>query len=110
MVRAVPAGNAASRQVAREFADQGVKLVAVNLAETPDQVRTALTQLQLDMPVALDRQGRVAEQYGAMPSRKRSSLVVTASCSASSSAPATILMINYERLSAVLTPDDKEAK
>jgi thiol-disulfide isomerase/thioredoxin len=52
-------------KVAREFADQGVKLVAVNLAETPDQVRTALAQLQLDMPVALDRQGRVAEQYGA---------------------------------------------
>ncbi len=52
-------------KVAREFADQGVKLVAVNLAETPDQVRAALAQLQLDMPVALDRQGRVAEQYGA---------------------------------------------
>ena len=29
-------------KVAREFADQGVKLVAVNLAETPEQIQAAL--------------------------------------------------------------------
>jgi len=52
-------------KVAREFADKGVKLVAVNLEETPEQVKAALGRLQLDMPVALDRQGRVAERYGA---------------------------------------------
>jgi thiol-disulfide isomerase/thioredoxin len=53
-------------RVVREFAEQGVKLVGVNLAETPEQVRGALTQLELEsLPVALDRQGRVAEQYGA---------------------------------------------
>ncbi|HEY4313178.1 MAG TPA: TlpA disulfide reductase family protein [Pirellulales bacterium] len=52
-------------KVTREFADQGVKLVAVNLSETPEQIRTALEQLQISVPVALDRQGRVAEQYGA---------------------------------------------
>jgi thiol-disulfide isomerase/thioredoxin len=52
-------------KVAAEFADQGVKLVAVNLEETPDQVKGALERLQLHMPVALDRNGRVAEKYGA---------------------------------------------
>ncbi|MBI2823778.1 MAG: TlpA family protein disulfide reductase [Planctomycetia bacterium] len=52
-------------RVAREFADQGVKLVAINLEETPDKVKAALERLQLDMTVALDRDGRVAEKYGA---------------------------------------------
>ena len=52
-------------KVAAEFADRGVKLVAINLQETPDQVKTALARLGLDMPVALDRDGRVAEKYGA---------------------------------------------
>ena len=52
-------------KVAAEFADRGVKLVAVNLQETPDQVKTALARLGLDMPAVLDRDGRVAEKYGA---------------------------------------------
>jgi len=52
-------------KVAAEFAEQGVKLVAINLEETPDRVKAALERLQLHMPVALDRNGRVAEKYGA---------------------------------------------
>ena len=52
-------------KVADEFAGEGVKLVAINLEETPEQVKAALARLGLDMPVALDRNGRVAERYGA---------------------------------------------
>ena len=52
-------------QVTREFADQGVELVAINLQETSDQVKSALERLQLDVAVALDGNGRVAERYGA---------------------------------------------
>jgi peroxiredoxin len=52
-------------KVAREFADQGVELVAINLQEAPDRVRTALARLKLETTVALDHDGRVAERYGA---------------------------------------------
>ncbi|HWA97254.1 MAG TPA: TlpA disulfide reductase family protein, partial [Pirellulales bacterium] len=98
-------------KVAREFADQGVKLVAVNLAETPDQVRTALTQLQLDMPVALDRQGRVAEQYGAnaIPQTVivgRDGVVQRLFVGAGNHFDEQL----RAALRAVLTPEDKEAK
>jgi len=51
--------------VAREFAEQGVLLVAINLEETPDRIKTALERLKLDMAVALDKEGQVAERYGA---------------------------------------------
>jgi len=51
--------------VAREFADRDVELVAVNLEETPERVKAALERLGLTMTVALDRDGRVAEKYGA---------------------------------------------
>jgi thiol-disulfide isomerase/thioredoxin len=43
----------------------GVELVAVNLAETPDQVKAALARLNLDVAAALDETGRVAQMYGA---------------------------------------------
>jgi thiol-disulfide isomerase/thioredoxin len=52
-------------EVVREFADQRVELVAVNLQETPDQIKSALERLRLTTNVALDRDGRVAEKYGA---------------------------------------------
>ncbi|MBC8114574.1 MAG: TlpA family protein disulfide reductase, partial [Candidatus Saccharimonas sp.] len=52
-------------KVAHEFADQGVELVAVNLEETGDKVKAALERLKLSTTVALDRDGRVAEKYGA---------------------------------------------
>jgi peroxiredoxin len=52
-------------QVVGEFADQHVELVAINLQEAPEQIKAALQRLQLDMTVALDSDGRVAEKYGA---------------------------------------------
>jgi thiol-disulfide isomerase/thioredoxin len=52
-------------RVMYEFADQDVELVAVNLEETPDRVRATLERLQLSPAVALDREGLVAEKYGA---------------------------------------------
>src|SRR6185436_21014538 len=51
--------------VAREFAGEGVKLVAINLEETPEQIKIALTRLKLETSIALDKDGRVAERYGA---------------------------------------------
>jgi thiol-disulfide isomerase/thioredoxin len=51
-------------QVVREFADQNVELVAVNLEETPDRITAALERLKLETRVALDSNGRVAERYG----------------------------------------------
>ena len=52
-------------KVAHEFSEQGVSLVAINLEETPERVQTALERLKLQTTVALDRDGRVAERYGA---------------------------------------------
>ncbi len=52
-------------KVAREFADQGVELVGINLEETDDRVKALLERLQLSPAIALDRDGRVAEKYGA---------------------------------------------
>src|SRR5262245_52997119 len=52
-------------KVAAEFAEQGVTLVAINLEESPERVRATLERLKLEVTVALDRDGRVAERYGA---------------------------------------------
>ena len=52
-------------KVAHEFADQGVELYAVNLEESPDKIKAALERLKLETNVILDRDGRVAERYGA---------------------------------------------
>ena len=52
-------------QVTHEFADQGVELFAVNLEESADKVKAALERLKLSTTVILDRDGRVAEKYGA---------------------------------------------
>lgn len=52
-------------KVAKEFEDQGVELFAINLEESPDKVKAALERLKLSTTVALDRDGRVAERYGA---------------------------------------------
>jgi thiol-disulfide isomerase/thioredoxin len=50
--------------VAGEFADKGVELIAVNMEETPDQIKATLERHKLKMPVALDRDGVVAGKYG----------------------------------------------
>lgn len=52
-------------KVAAEFADQGVELVAVNLEEKEERIQAALDRLKIKVPVALDRNGRIAEKYGA---------------------------------------------
>jgi peroxiredoxin len=52
-------------QVTHEFADQGVELFAINLEESPEKITKALERLKLSTTVVLDRNGRVAEKYGA---------------------------------------------
>ena len=52
-------------KVAAEFEENGVKLIAINLGETPDQIKTVLTRLKLKTDVVLDTDGRIAERYGA---------------------------------------------
>ncbi len=49
----------------RDFADQGVQLIAVNLEEAPKQITAMLERHKLEMTVALDRDGAVAGKYGA---------------------------------------------
>ncbi len=52
-------------KVAHEFADQGVELFAINLEESADKITKALERLKLSTTVVLDRNGRIAEKYGA---------------------------------------------
>ena len=52
-------------RVTKEFRDQGVKLIAVNLQEAPKQISSMLERHKLDMTVALDIDGAVAGKYGA---------------------------------------------
>src|SRR5262249_8529392 len=51
--------------VAREFRDQGVQLIAVNLQETEKQISAMLERHKLELTVALDRDGGVAPKYAA---------------------------------------------
>jgi thiol-disulfide isomerase/thioredoxin len=48
-----------------DFDPQTVQFVAVNLQETRDDIVQALERLKLSVPVALDRDGRVAASYAA---------------------------------------------
>ena len=52
-------------RVTQEFRDQGVQLIAVNLQETPKEITAMLERHKLDLTVALDRDGVVAEKYAA---------------------------------------------
>lgn len=52
-------------QVASEFRDRDVRLVAVNLQEDPKQISAMLDRHKLKPEVALDRDGVVAEKYAA---------------------------------------------
>lgn len=49
----------------RDFSDQGVQLVAVNLEEAPKAIKSMLERHKLDVTVALDRDGVVAGKYQA---------------------------------------------
>ena len=52
-------------KVVEEFADQGVELFAINLEESADKITKALERLKLSTTVVLDKNGRIAEKYGA---------------------------------------------
>lgn len=49
----------------REFADQGVQLIAVNQEETPRQINGTLERHKLELTVALDRDASVGAKYQA---------------------------------------------
>ena len=49
----------------REFQEQGVQLIAVNLEEGPKPIKSMLERHKLDLTVALDRDGAVAGKYQA---------------------------------------------
>ena len=49
-----------------EFKDRKVRLVAVNLQETAEQVTALLTRQKLQVTVALDRDGAIADRYKAV--------------------------------------------
>ena len=53
-------------RVADEFKDRGVKLIAVNLQETPEQITAILERQGWHPTVALDREGAVAAKYKAV--------------------------------------------
>jgi peroxiredoxin len=53
-------------RAAGEFKDKGVRLVAVNLQETAEQVTALLERQKLHVTVALDRDGTVADKYKAV--------------------------------------------
>jgi len=52
-------------RVAREFKDRGVRLVAVNLQESPKEITAMLERHKMSLTVALDRDGVVANKYAA---------------------------------------------
>ena len=52
-------------RVIHEFQDRNVHLIAVNLQEAPAAITATLERLKLEMTVALDRDGVVAEKYAA---------------------------------------------
>jgi thiol-disulfide isomerase/thioredoxin len=52
-------------KVAQEFVAQDVCLVAINLQETPAQIKQTLEKLHLETTVGLDVDGAVAKKYGA---------------------------------------------
>jgi peroxiredoxin len=52
-------------RAAGEFKDQNVRLIAVNLQETAEQITAMLERQKLHLTVALDRDGVVADNYKA---------------------------------------------
>lgn len=52
-------------KVAREFADQSVVLMSINLGERPEQIQAVMNRLKLSTTVLLEPDGRTAARYGA---------------------------------------------
>jgi thiol-disulfide isomerase/thioredoxin len=50
--------------VAKQYADKGVRYFAINLREEPQTIRRYLKEAQLDITVPLDKDGSAARQYG----------------------------------------------
>ncbi|HEY1602734.1 MAG TPA: DUF2092 domain-containing protein [Pirellulales bacterium] len=50
-------------KVAREYKDKGVLLYAVNIQETPEEVKSFVDESGLHVPIALDKEGTVARAY-----------------------------------------------
>jgi peroxiredoxin len=50
-------------QVSRDYADRGVKFVAINMEESKEAAAGMLERHKLQLPVALDRDGAVAAKY-----------------------------------------------
>jgi thiol-disulfide isomerase/thioredoxin len=50
-------------EVAAEYRDRGVVFFAVDLGESPEEIKPFLDQSGLDLTVVLDRDGAIAKQY-----------------------------------------------
>lgn len=50
-------------EIVREFGDRGVELLAINMEEQPEQIKSMIERHKLKIPVALDRDGVVAARY-----------------------------------------------
>lgn len=59
------AGMPVTIRVANEYANKGVVLYAVNLAESPETIRGFLTSINAKCTVALDSAGQAGVAYGA---------------------------------------------
>jgi thiol-disulfide isomerase/thioredoxin len=51
-------------EVAQKFTDRGLVFYAVNVGEDPDTVKEFLAQSQLDVPVAMDFDGKIHGAFG----------------------------------------------
>lgn len=51
-------------EIHEEYAERGLLLLAVNLREDRETVKAFLDRMELDIPVALDRQAAAATKYG----------------------------------------------
>jgi peroxiredoxin len=52
------------QQIYDEWQGKGLVLLAINIGETPSQVAEFMQSQGLSLPVLLDTEGKVAEQYG----------------------------------------------
>ena len=47
-----------------EYKDKGLEILAINIQETPNQVKNFISKRNVDYPILLDKDGSVANQYG----------------------------------------------
>ncbi len=51
-------------QTAKDYADKGVKVYAINSGETPEQIKPFMEKMALSLPVALDPSKEAGKAYG----------------------------------------------